>query len=152
MGQLNGSDSATNVNVTLGPKSDESLAGKSFPCCVCSENLEIRLSKNEKPYCTCLHCGIQIFFRGKTGIRRLTEILHSDKLAVGNTLEAVPAVILFNRISQMRSQKKELEAKQGLIMRDTDLDNAIRAIECEMKGVQRELEVLARKTGRESKK
>ena len=37
-------------------------------------------------------------------------------------------------------------------MRDPDLDNAIRAIECEMKGVQRELEILARKTGRENKK
>ena len=74
-------------------------------------------------------CGIQIFFRGKTGIRRLTEILNSDKLNVGNTLEALPAVILFNRIAQMRLQKEELEAKQGLIMRDPDLDNAIRAID-----------------------
>lgn len=37
-------------------------------------------------------------------------------------------------------------------MRDPDLDNAIRAIEYEMKGVQRELENLARKTGRENKK
>ncbi|MGA7853464.1 MAG: hypothetical protein WCA15_09065 [Candidatus Acidiferrales bacterium] len=152
MGQLNRSGGAANVNVTLGPNPGESLAGKSFPCCVCSANLEIKLSKRGKPYCTCLECAIQIFFRGKTGIRRLTEILKSDKLNVGNTLEALPAVILFNRIAQMRSQKEELEAKQGLIMRDPDLDNAIRAIECEMKGVQRELEILARKTGRENKK
>lgn len=152
MGQLNRSDSAANVNVTLDQQSVNSFAGKSFPCCICSANLEIKLSKRGKPYCTCLQCGIQIFFRGKIGIRRLTGILESDKLTIRNRLEAVPAVILFNRIAQMRSQKEELEAKQGLIMRDPDLDNAIRVIEFEIKGVQRELEILARKTGRGNKK
>jgi hypothetical protein len=152
MGELNRGRDAGNVNVTLDRQSDDSLAGKSFPCCVCSANLEIRLSKKGKPYCTCVPCGIQIFFRGKIGIRRLTEILQADRPALGNAPDTIPAIILFNRITQMRSQKKELEAKQGLIMRDSDVDHLIRAIDGEIKDAQRELKALARKTGRENKK
>jgi hypothetical protein len=94
-------------------------------------------------------CGIQIFFRGKTGIRRLAEILRSEKLAFGNSLETIPAIILFNQIVQMRSQKKELEAKQGLIVRDPDLMNAIRVVDNEIERAQIELAKLGRKPFRE---
>lgn len=52
MGQLNRRDGAANVNVTLGPESDDPLAGKGFPCCVCSAILEIKFSKRGK---TVLH-------------------------------------------------------------------------------------------------
>jgi hypothetical protein len=37
--------------------------------------LYVRTGK-QKPNCTCLSCGTQIFFRGKAGIRRLSEIAH----------------------------------------------------------------------------
>jgi hypothetical protein len=153
MGQLNPGNSAGNVNVTLSPKGqDNPFAGKKFPCCICSASLDIRLSKRGKPYCTCVECGIQLFFRGKPGIRRLTEILKSNSLGKGTAIEAVPAIILYNKIAQLRSQKKELEAKQGLIVRDPDLDNTIRVIKYEMEGLQRELENMTRKTNRENKK
>lgn len=153
MGQLNRSDGAANVNVTLdGKRQDSPFAGGVFPCCVCSANLEIRLSKRGKPYCTCVQCGIQTFFRGKSGIRRFMEILNSNDLAHGIALDTVPAMILYNRIVQMRVQKKELEAKQGLIIRDPDLDNAIRAVDIEIKYAQRELAKLGRKIPRRNSK
>lgn len=142
-----------NVNVTLaetGPK-ESPLSGKQFPCCVCGLGLEIRLTrkKNPKPYTTCLACGVQTFFRGKIAIQRLTEIVNSGLLIAGTGSNTESAVILFNRIRQLRGQKAELEGKQGLIILDPDLKNAIRAVDNEIKHVQGELEKLARRIGRE---
>ena len=76
------------------------------------------------------------------------EILNSNNLAHGIALDTVPAIILYNRIAQMRVQKKELEAKQGLIIRDPDLENAIRAVDIEIKFAQGELAKLGRKIPR----
>ena len=153
MGELSGARDSDNVDVTLARNSEANpFQGKEFPCCVCSVGLEIRLSKRGKPYCTCLLCGIQIFFRGKTGIRRLTEILRSDKLAFGNAFETIPAITLFHQIEQMRLHKKQLEEKQGLIIKDSDLTNAIRAIDNEIERAQIELAKLSRKPPREKSK
>jgi hypothetical protein len=153
MGKLDDASSTANVNVMLDRKlQDGPFAGRAFPCCVCSTNLEISLSKKGKPYCICRQCGIQIFFRGKTGIRRLTEILNSNNFAYGIALETLPATVLYIRIAQMRLQKKELEAKQGLIIRDPDLENAIRVVDNEIKCAQGELEKLSRKNGLEKRK
>jgi predicted RNA-binding Zn-ribbon protein involved in translation (DUF1610 family) len=47
-----------------------------FPCPVCTQPLEVRLTKKEKPYVTCDPCGVQLFIRGPAGIgefRRLIE-------------------------------------------------------------------------------
>jgi hypothetical protein len=147
MGKLDNASSTDNVNVTLDQKcQDGAFSGRVFPCCVCSANLDILLSKKGKPYCTCLQCGIQIFFRGKSGIRRLTEILNSNNLAQGTALDLVPAIILYNRILQMRSQKTELEEKRGFITRDPDLENAIHAIDNKIKHAQGELKKLSQKS------
>jgi len=153
MGELDHRGSTDNINVTLDQKRHDSLfAGRVFPCCICSANLDIRLSKRKKPYCTCIQCGIQIFFRGKSGIDRLAKILNSNNFVHGIALEAVPAIVLYNRIAQMRSHKKQLEVKQGLITRDLDLENAIRAVDNEIKCAQGELEKLSRKDGLEKHK
>jgi len=151
MGELDHRSSTDNVNVTLDKKRQDSpFAGRVFPCCICSANLDIRLSKRGKPYCTCVQCGIQIFFRGKSGIRRLTEILNSNNFAYGTASETAPAIILYRRIAQMRAQKTDLEAKQGLIIRDADLENTIRVVDNEIKCAQRELAKLGRKIPREN--
>lgn len=153
MGELESKQSQPNVNVTLDRQvQDNPFAGKVFPCCICSANLDIRLSKRGKPYCTCVQCGIQIFFRGKSGIRRLTEILNLNSFACGTALETAPAIILYRRIAQMRAQKSDLEAKQGLIIRDRDLENTIRVVDNEIKCAQGELAKLGRKIPRENSK
>jgi hypothetical protein len=144
----------SNVNVTLGG-SDESqndLAGKFFPCPVCGTSLGIRIACTRKPYCVCIDCGIQIFFRGKTGISRLNKIIENELLIAGRDSNASIATVLFNRIQHLKHQKADLEAKQGLILRDPDLRNAIRAVDIEIERVQRELEKLGRKSSREKTK
>ena len=138
-----GTDS-NNVHVTLDrvvPR-DHPLFGRRFPCCVCGAGLEIRISRKQKPYTTCLSCGIQTFFRGKTGIQRLLGIVKSEMLITGEGSKTESAVILYNRIQQLRAQKKELEANQGLIIRDADLDSVIRVVDNEIQRVQGELEQL----------
>ena len=49
----------------------EILKEKEFQCPICSENLEIRMDKHEKPYCICDDCGVQLFIRKLAGIKRL---------------------------------------------------------------------------------
>ena len=56
---------------------------------------------------------------------------------------AVPAVIAFNRLEQLRAQKRELEEKRPLIFADRDLEHAISAIDAEIAQAQVALERLA---------
>lgn len=56
-----------------------------FPCPLCNLRLEIRRSKNRKPYCVCNSCGLQLFIRGKKGIEKLKAL--SEDLALSNTIE-----------------------------------------------------------------
>jgi hypothetical protein len=126
------------------PNPDADLFSDSeFPCLLCGTGLEIRLSRKEKPYCVCNSCGIQIFFRGKTGIRRLRDILEAKILIVGKESETDRALVLYNHIQQLRGRKKILEANQGLFSRDEALDITIRAVDKEIERVQGELEQLA---------
>jgi len=150
MAELKPKTDSANVNVTLAnpDRMSRSMVGKEFPCPVCGVGLEIRFSCNEKPYFVCESCGIQIFVRGKEGIQRLREIFHSQALITANGSQADFAVILFNRIQQLKEQKKQLQAKQGLILRNSDLDNAISAVDNEIERVQGELEKLSRKSNR----
>jgi hypothetical protein len=130
----------------------DSVAGKEFPCPACGVSLRIRIARNQKPYCVCDGCGIQLFFRGKVAIRRLQEIIRSQMLIASEESSASQAVLLYNRIQQLRAQKKELEARQGLIFRDEDLDNAILAFDNEIERVQGELDNLAHKSQGEKRR
>lgn len=143
----------SHVNVTLEPSVPQAnpLFGKKYPCCLCGNGLEIRLTRKNKPYTTCLACGIQTFVRGKTGIKRLMEIVSSKILIAGNGSKTELAVVLFNRIKQLRVQKEELEGKRGLILQDSHLENAIRAFDNEIKRVQGELAELAGRKSRREK-
>jgi transcription elongation factor Elf1 len=46
-----------------------------FPCCVCGEAREVRTTKKGKPYMICDPCGVQMFVRVETGIRRLEQLV-----------------------------------------------------------------------------
>jgi len=147
-------DDADNVNVTLAEKEStaSTLAGSKFPCQLCGAGLEVRISTKQKPYTVCLDCGIQNFYRGKQGIRRLRELLDSNVLITGTGSSVDTAILLFNRIQQLRAQRKELKARKGLIFRDRDLENAILVVDNEIERVQGELKRFGRKTSREKKK
>jgi predicted RNA-binding Zn-ribbon protein involved in translation (DUF1610 family) len=144
----------SNVNVTLDhdQTATETLSGKRFPCPTCGLGLLIRIAKTGKPYCVCIDCGNQIFIRGKAGIMRLMEIIESEKLILQKESSVNSPATLFNRLVQLRSQKDELQQKQGFLIHDPDLTNAIRAVDNEIKRVQGELEKMSRKTSPEKHK
>ena len=54
-----------------------------FPCPVCTDAREVKLTKKGKPYITCDPCGVQVFIRGPAGIdefKRLIERGNRDGL------------------------------------------------------------------------
>ena len=52
------------------------LNGKQmFPCPVCTEAREVRLTKKDKPYIVCDPCGVQVFVRGPFGIAAFNTLL-----------------------------------------------------------------------------
>ena len=56
---------------------------RKFPCPVCTDPREVRLTKKRKPYITCDPCGIQVFVRGPAGIaafNRLIDRAHGEDL------------------------------------------------------------------------
>jgi hypothetical protein len=142
-----------NVTLTLEEKKSiaDALAGRKFPCQLCGNALEICISRKLKPYTTCLRCGIQNFYRGKEGILRLREILDSNVLITANNSKADTAVVVFNRIQQLRTQKKELTGK-SFILFNRDFENVIRAVDNEIERMQGELEKQARKSSPEKNK
>jgi hypothetical protein len=147
MGELK-QDSA-HVNVTLVPLGAglEDLRGKKFPCPLCADGLMILASKRGKPYCVCNPCGIQLFFRGKTGISRLLQMVKGEILIPGKADGADYGIALFDRLQQLKAQKEELEEKRGLIFRDSGVENAILIVDAEIEKVEGELARVARKTG-----
>ena len=134
-----------NVNVPLVAPDGKphGMAGKGFPCPVCAVSIPIRIARTQKPYCVCMDCGIQIFFRGKAGIARLQKILDDEMLVTGVWSATNAPELLFNRIQHLKQRKSELERKQRLIFPDSDLENAIRAVDKEIERVQGELGKMA---------
>lgn len=103
-----------NVNVTL--NGQNSLLGKPFPCPVCGTSLGIRIARTQKPYCVCIDCGIQIFFRGQIGISRLNKIIENEILIAGKDSNANLATVLFNRISHLKHRKPILKQSKDLFL------------------------------------
>ena len=114
--------------------------GKPFPCPVCNMSLRLKISLKQKPYCTCLECGIQIFFRGQTGIKRLYKIVESEEAVSAEFSGPARAISLFNRQQGLKRQKEALEDKQGFFSYDSDREKVIEALEAEIKRVRSELE------------
>ena len=143
-----------NVNITLAHPNAPAgkLLGKEFPCPLCGSSMAIRITRKGKPYCHCNSCVIQLFFRGKTSIQRLQEIIDSGILVCGKDSAADLALTLYNRIQLLKTQKIQLEKKRGLLRSDHDLENAISAVEKEIRSVQRNLKKIARKTSRREKR
>ena len=130
------------ANVTLGihKPAPNRFADKLFPCPLCGLGMEIRIARTGKPYCHCDICAIQLFFRGREGIRRLHKILESGGLISGANLKAI---VLYNRIQKLKADKRELEKKQGILFRNRDLENAITVVQAEIESVQLQLEKIS---------
>jgi hypothetical protein len=102
--------------------------------------LRIKISRKQKPYCMCLECGIQIFFRGQAGIQRLYEIIRSEEAVAAEFSGPARAIFLYNHLQNLKRQRQHLEDKQGIIFRDWDRDKAIDSLDIEIERVRSELE------------
>jgi hypothetical protein len=133
-----------NVNVTLPQPCSpaEKPPGKHFPCPLCSSPMPIRLTRKQKPYCHCLSCMLQIFFRGKVAIDRLGKLVESGILAFGSNSPADMAITLYNRIQMMNLRVSQLKAKRDLLHSDGDLENVISAFENEIALLQNNLKTI----------
>lgn len=141
MGELKAKRGQSNVNVTL-PSPEPilgELAEKEFPCPLCGAGLPIRASKRKKPYCTCNSCGVQMFVRGKVGIGRLRQMANAGILVSGKEESALHGINLFNRLEQLKLQKRDLERKRGIFFSDANVENAIRIVDAEIEKVEGEL-------------
>lgn len=124
-----------NVNVTL--EGEPSPYPRTFPCPLCGMDLDLRRSRAQKPYCVCNPCGLQIFFRGKTGISKLRQLFKDgERLVSGPTATAAAAVTVFNRLERLRAQKHTLEKRRAFLLVDDDLENAILAVGHEVARLQ----------------
>ena len=151
MNEANAAPHLDNVTLTLAPRlePDHQLSGKGFPCCLCGAALQIRISRKQKPYTICLSCGVQTFFRGKLGIERLSRIVNSQLfLTATGSSRAESAVILFNRIQQLRAHRSELAVGQKPVVRNLDEENALCAVDDEIQRLQEELTKLPEKKRR----
>ena len=118
----------------------QDFLGKPFPCPLCNMELRLKISCKQKPYCMCLECGIQIFFRGLAGIARLLEMIQSEEAVVLEFSGPARAISLYNRLQHLKRQKVALEKKQGFFNYDRDRNNVIDALDVEIGRVRTELE------------
>jgi hypothetical protein len=116
------------------------FAGKPFPCPVCNTDLWLKISSKQKPYCMCLECGIQIFFRGQAGIKRLYEMIRSEEAVAAEFDGPARAISLYHRLQYLKRQKQHLEDKQGIFFRDPVRDKVIKSLDVEIELVRSELE------------
>lgn len=154
MDELTSGEQQGNINVTLDsnlvPLAE--LTGMEFPCPLCGTGLPILRSKRSKPYFICNLCGVQVFVRGKTGIRRLRAMAASGILVSSTGESASHAIQLYNRLGQLKLQKDDLKWRRGIFLRDENVENTILAVDAEIEKVEGELAKVARKAERETDK
>ena len=154
MDKLKPEQSQTNVNVTLDPLEAAltEILGNEFPCPLCGAGLPIRTSKRRKPYCTCNDCGIQLFVRGKVGIARLRKLARDGILISSSGGSAAHGIALFNRLEQLKLQRRDLTFKRPFIFPDSNVENTIDLVDAEIETVQGELAQIASSKRKESEK
>ena len=87
----------------------------------------------------CLECGIQIFFRGQTGIKRLYEMIQAEEAVAAEFNGPARAIFLYNRLQGLKRQKESFEDKKDFFSWDDDAENVIAALEAEIERVRSEL-------------
>jgi len=94
---------------------------KIVPCFLCNQELTQRKDKNTKPYFVCDPCGVQIFVRGRRGIKNLDQLLATlrehdfpfrEHAAVLHEIQAV--------LTEIRGIKEEIKKLDSLLEIFTD--------------------------------
>ena len=101
---------------------------KVIPCFLCSQELKQRKDKHAKPYFVCDPCGVQIFVRGRQGIKNLDQLLATlrehdfpfrEHAGVLHEIQAV--------LTEIRGIKDEINKLDGVLEIFTDDEHKERA-------------------------
>ena len=121
------------INVTLGISSGDDI--QYFPCPICFEMLDLRYDKNSHPYFICDDCGVQLFIRGKKGIKKLKNLIPNYK----NKVKSQKLIEIIDYIEELNAKLSEIEAKKPFFGEDKDLNIQEKVIEKQLKSLQKAL-------------
>ena len=110
------------TNVTLGVTAEDST--EYFPCPICFEMFEIKYDKNSKPYLQCNDCGVQLFVRGKEGIKKFKNLI-SD---YNYKFKSQKLIELIDYFEKLEKKLAEIEAKKPFFGENEDLNIQEKAI------------------------
>ena len=118
---------------------------QTLPCLLCGSKLEMRTSKNNKPYFTCDGCGIQLFVRRKQGIEKLDtlikELQHQEIHSLANSPEFLRILAIKNEISATKAEIQKID-DDIFIFPDPEQRAAIDALQARLQTLISELERL----------
>jgi chaperonin cofactor prefoldin len=87
-----------------------------IPCFLCVQELQQRTDKNRKPYFICDPCGVQIFIRGRQGIKNLAQLIATLRerdfpfREHAHTLYEIQAVL-----TEIRGIEKEIKTMESVL-------------------------------------
>lgn len=120
-----------------------------IPCFLCGALLQVKQTKNDKPYFICEPCGLQTFVRCKPGIKKLQKMLAD--LAQGltgflprqkHTLEILSTVSTLNELETKLIELKDNKSIGDYLFPDDDQEVAQNTLECEIKKARKRLKQL----------
>ena len=107
-----------------------------FPCPVCKLMLPVRVTKNQKPYCTCNDCGVQLFVRGKPGINKFAKLVGKSKLR-GDSAALINAIDYFNLLKE---RLNEVQSRKPILGINADLELQERIIKKQLAKLRKNME------------
>lgn len=118
---------------------------QSLPCFLCGSKLEMRTSKNDKPYFVCDPCGLQVFVRRKHGIAKLNTLIrdldHQDIYTHANSPEFLRIVAIKNEIAVIKAEIEKIK-DDIFIFPDPEEKAAIEALQARLQALISELKTL----------
>ena len=121
------------INVTLGGDNEDSI--EYFPCPVCREIREVEYTKKLKPYLTCNNCFMQLFVRGKEGIKKFKNLIPNYK----NKVKSHKLIEIIDYIEALNAKLSEIEAKKPFFGEDKNLNIQEKVINKQLKSLQKAL-------------
>jgi transcription elongation factor Elf1 len=112
---------------------------KYFPCFLCGDLLEIKMTIREKPYFICDSCGLQAFIRREKGIERL-EFLISENSFDAPEIKNTPNKILnwVNQLEKLQAKLTEIGDKEW-IFADEKQEELKKIIRGEIRKIEKNL-------------
>jgi len=101
-----------------------------YPCFLCGDPLDIRYTKNGKPYFICDSCGLQAFIRKEKGISKFADI-NKNPINIHNPNNPVFGRII--ELEKLRAKLREIEKKKDIfdfLFPNDDLAAVETALKC----------------------